>query len=132
VDDRQFLVWLIDQFRLPASRRGRRSPIGPEQYVAWLVDTAKHDYLEHSGGERVLRAINDRIYQRAIEVMEDEFPKWRGRVTFDPGVRGDTDIRRYNWQPSEEMAIAGALKFPNARKDMREAWNSQPGARVRR
>jgi hypothetical protein len=125
------LLGQIDELILPASRRGRRSPIDAKQYVAYLADLAKRDYREHYGRERVSHKTEHRIYERAIELVEDSFPQWRGQVTLDPGVPGATDIRRYNWQRSEEMEIEGQAKFPDARKLMREAWNSQPGTRVR-
>jgi hypothetical protein len=130
--DRPFLIALIDHFVVPASRRGRHSPKGPKQYVAYLAAITKRDYREHYRRERVSRAIEYRIYKRAIELVEGRFPQWRGRVILDPGVPGETDIRRYNWQPSEAMEIEGEAKFPNARKLMRRAWNSQPGARMLR
>ena len=128
--DRQLLIAVIDQFVLPASRRGRHSPIGPKQYVHWLADIAKGDYREHEGRERVPAEIKYQIFKRAIELMEGKFPQWRGQVILEPGMPGNDDIRRYNWQPSPAMEIAGAINFPDAGKLMRRAW--EQSARVLR
>ena len=112
----------VDQIDLPASRRGRNSPIGPKQHVAYLADLAKRDYLKQNRRKRVSRQINYRIYERAIELMEGRFPQWRSQVILEPGLPGATDIRRYNWRRSEEMESAGESAFPDARKLMRRAW----------
>src|SRR5262245_20174649 len=52
--DRAFLVAVIHEVILPASRRGRDSTaIGPKQYVCYLAELAKADYRKQNRRERV-------------------------------------------------------------------------------
>jgi len=117
------LIGEVDQIGLSASRRGRNSPIGPKQHVAYLVHIAMGDYRKYYGRKRVPREIKYRNCKRAIEVMESKNPQWAGKVGLERGVPTSTDIRGYNWQPSHAMEIEGQIHYPDASKLMRSAWD---------
>jgi hypothetical protein len=137
-DDRADYLRLIDDYEFPPrSTAGRPSGSGDSEarlYVGGLADIGERDYRAQRGRQRISLPILNAIYTRAIDMVERQFPHWRGEIERPQGKRtGGNDIRDYNWQWSPEMERQIDIVFPDAERQMRAAWQeAEAAARKRR
>jgi hypothetical protein len=103
VDDRNTLSWLLER-KLP--RKTGRPPGSVSVKNAaiacacCLVRIGKSVWRREHGRQRVPKAVTNHLIKRAIELMEAEFPKARGKISADAvgdesHLKPDTETGQY-------------------------------------
>jgi hypothetical protein len=89
-DDRESLAWLIEQYaeliKRKLRRNGRpRGSITPKtaatEYASCLVRLGKAAWCRKHGRKRAPKALTQGLIKRAIDLMEAEMPKARGKIS---------------------------------------------------
>ena len=96
-DDRELLAGLIEQYADLIKRKLRpsgrpRGSITPKtaatQCASFLVRIGKARWCREHGGKKAPPALTQRLIKRAIELMEADYPKARGKISAEAVKKG--------------------------------------------
>jgi hypothetical protein len=132
-DYREVFIELTKGFVLPARRGPSVGPRGTfelaRRCLLGLVQIGRQDYRNETGRERVGPERNERLWQRAIELVEQKWPEVRRRFEVPRGARSVGELRDYK-PPIEETIELAHLHFDRSAELMRPAWQSAPRRRT--